>query len=352
MSDLSSDLSRFLVLVPWLAQSEDGVPAAEVCARLGVTQAELAKLVDQVAFVGTPDGSPDELVDLYLEGDRLHVALPQQFTRAPRFTADELLALLMVLAPLRSAPVPTLSREAEALAVRLLELGSERARALVAAVDDAVFSEGERSEEEAHLALLEQAVREHRVCDAEYYTAGRDALSQRQLHPMLLIERRGAWYVVDDQHKTFKVARFKRLAPSDARFTPPAGFDHERYVHGELFVPFVDAGDGALGAVAGKGALGSSLGAGPGTGALGGPADAGQGVAEPGAADEPLLRLSVRGRPRLGRGGATARLFSFIRREGGDVVLEGPAHEREAFLGETKALLARYEFEKDGHGQG
>ena len=42
---------------------------------------------------------------------------------------------------------------------------------------------------------LEQAVREHRVCDAEYYTAGRDALSQRQLHPMLLIERRGAWYL-------------------------------------------------------------------------------------------------------------------------------------------------------------
>mgnify|MGYP000479316547 CR=1 FL=1 len=90
-----------------------------------VTRA-LAKLVDQVAFVGTPDGTPDELVDLYLEGDRLHVALPQQFTRAPRFSPDEMLALLMVLAPLRNAPVPGLAREADALAERLLSLGSSR----------------------------------------------------------------------------------------------------------------------------------------------------------------------------------------------------------------------------------
>ena len=61
---------------------------AEVCERLGVEPRALAKLVDQVAFVGTPDGTPDELVDLYIEGDRLHVALPQQFTRAPRFSPD------------------------------------------------------------------------------------------------------------------------------------------------------------------------------------------------------------------------------------------------------------------------
>jgi proteasome accessory factor C len=322
MSDLSSDLGRFLVLVPWLAQSDDGVPVDEVCARLDVTSAQLAKLVDQVAFVGTPDGSPDELVDLYLEGDRLHVALPQQFTRAPRFSADELLALLLVLAPLRNAPVPTLAREAEALAGRLLELGSERARALVSAVDDAVFSEGERSEEAAHLAVLERAVREHLVCDAEYYTAGRDALSQRQLLPMLMIERRGAWYVVDEQHKTYKVARFKQLAARDLRFTPPPSFDHARYLRGELFAPFVDHPRAIAADTASE---------------------------QPG---EDLLRLRVRGQLRHGRAGATARLWSFIRREGGDVVLEGPAHERDAFLDETRALLARYECERDGHGQG
>lgn len=326
MSDLASDLGRFLVLVPWLAQSEDGVPVAEVCARLGIHASELAKLVDQVAFVGTPEGTPDELVDLYLEGDRLHVALPQQFTRAPRFSADELLALLMVLAPLRSAPVPALAREAEALAHRLLELGSERGRQLVAPVDDAVFTEGERSEEAEHLAQLERAVRKHLVCATEYYTAGRDALSQRTLHPMLLIERRGAWYVVDEQHKTFKVARMKALTVTEQRFVPPAGFDHERYLRGELFEPFVeDTSAAALPTSDATGTDGSERG---------------------------LLRLRVRGQLRHSRAGATARLRSWIRREGGDVVLEGPTQERDAFLHETRALLARYESEKDGHGQG
>lgn len=308
MADLTGDLGRFLVLVPWLAQHPDGVPVSEVCERLGIEPRALGKLVDQVAFVGTPDGTPDELVDLYLEGDRLHVALPQQFTRAPRFSPEEMLALLMVLAPLRHAPVPGLAHEAEALAERLLTLGSERARELAARVDDAVFAEGERTEEHEHLVLLERAVREHWVCDAEYYTAGRDALSERRLSPMALIEQRGAWYVVAADHKTFKVERFKRVALRDEHFVPPAGFDVEEYLRGGLFAPGTpDARDGL----------------------------------------EVVLDLRVRGERRPFGASATARVFSWLRAQGGEAVLLSPARERDAFLDETKALLGRYEEKRE-----
>jgi predicted DNA-binding transcriptional regulator YafY len=313
VADLTGDLGRFLVLVPWLAQHPDGVPVNEVCERLGIERRALGKLVDQVAFVGTPDGTPDELVDLYMEGERLHVALPQQFTRAPRFSPEEMLALLLVLAPLRNAPVPGLASDAEALAERLLALGSERARELAARVDDVVFAEGELTEQHEHLRLLERAVREHRVCEAEYYTAGRDALSERRLHPMALIEQRGAWYVVADDHKTFKVERFKRVALSEATFTPRVGFDASRYTRDGLF---------------------------------------GAGAGDVRDTSEVALQLRVRGEARPFGASATARVFSWLRAQGGEAVLEGPLPARQAFLGETRALLGRYDVKKDGHEQG
>ena len=42
MADLTGDLGRFLVLVPWLAQHPDGVPVNEVCERPGMTSGACA----------------------------------------------------------------------------------------------------------------------------------------------------------------------------------------------------------------------------------------------------------------------------------------------------------------------
>ena len=318
MSSVPADLQRFLFLVPWLAQRPDGVPLGEVCARLDVTDAALHKLIERVAFVGTPDGTPDELVDLYVEGDRLFVALPQHFVRAPRFSPEEMLALLVVLAPLRDAPVPRLAEEAGTLMDRLRALASDRAEALARAVDDRVRAEGEGLEAPETLATLERAVRERRVCEIDYYTASRDTLSTRQLRPLALIERRGAWYAIGDDEKTFKVERVKRVAILDERFEPPEGVDLTPYRRGELFAwERVSEAEAATEAA-------------PGGDAIEGWATFREGDAirrwptwRGGRARNPSLRAWVRGRR-------------------GDVAWLEPTEERDAFLDETRALLARY----------
>ena len=64
-------LRRLLAMVPWLAR-QDGPSVAEVCARFGITAAELqADLELLTLYVGVPPYTPDGLFDLSIEGDRV-----------------------------------------------------------------------------------------------------------------------------------------------------------------------------------------------------------------------------------------------------------------------------------------
>ena len=212
MSQLPDDMARFLFLVPHVAARPAGVPLDELAELLSLSSAATRRLLERVAFVGAPDGSPDEMVDVALQGDRVRVTLPQGFERPPRFRVEETLALLAALAPLRDAGPPTLRQEAAALAARLLELASQRASALGTVLTDGVREAGEGLEDPAHLQTLEVAVSEGLPVPGEYYTAGRDALSARRLRPVGLLQIRGAWYAVDAGGKVFKVERFRALA--------------------------------------------------------------------------------------------------------------------------------------------
>lgn len=222
MSSLPDDLSRFLFLVPYVAQREDGVAVEELCEHLSCTAGELHRLIERCALVGTPDGGPDEMVEIYLEGDRVHVALPQRFVRPPRFAVEETLALLVALAPLRKSALPSVRERAERLTGRLVELAGERAASL-APLLGRVTIHADGSENPSVLRVLEEAVRDQRAIDAEYYTAGRDALGRRTLHPVALVQARGEWYCVADDGKTYKVERFRHAALRAERFeaTPP-----------------------------------------------------------------------------------------------------------------------------------
>ena len=298
MSKLPDDLTRFLFLVPHVAQHPDGVPVADLCEQLSCTPAQLRRLVERVAMVGAPDGGPDELVEIYLEGDRVHVALPQRFTRPPRFTVDEMLALLLALAPLREAALPTLRERAGALTDRLLEVAGEHAGEVAPALVSRLVIQGDGDESPAHLRDLEIAVRERRVLDAEYYTAGRDVLGRRRLAPVGLLQVRGEWYAVGDDGKTFKVERFRELALTDETFEPPA-IDLEairrRLVRGQLEGRLEEA------------------------------------------------RLRVGGEERPWPTASTHALRRTVRAHRGAAELLAPAAERQALIDETRALLARYE---------
>lgn len=236
MSAVDDDAARFLFLVPYVAARSEGVPVDELCEMLSVDVESLSRLLERVCMIGAPDGSPDELVDVYLDCGRVHVALPQRFTRPPRFTAEELIVLMLTLSPLKDSALPGLSAQAAALAERLVSVASGSARRVAAAVDRGVFVRDERSEDPEHLSVLERAVAEHRVVEGEYYTASRDELTTRRLEPCALVSHRGAWYLVDSTEKLFKVERLRKIGLLDETFDPPAGLDLETYRRDVLYL--------------------------------------------------------------------------------------------------------------------
>ena len=225
MSSLPDDLARFLFLVPFVARRKRGVPIAELEEVLSMSRAALHQLLERVSTVGAPEGSPDELVEIYIEGDRVFVHLAQNFTAPPKFRVEELLALLYALAPLRASDLPALREDARALSRKLASLASEGAGDLAERAERQIHVLNASDDAPEILHALERAVREHLAIDVDYWVASRDELTVRTLEPIGLIQRQTAWYLVDLSGKTFKVERFRRVEITEVSFDEPVELD-------------------------------------------------------------------------------------------------------------------------------
>ena len=73
-SDPRERLRRVLFLVPY-AVRHPGIPVKDLARRCGCTEKELLEDLDFLLEVGSPPFAPDDFLDLYVEGDRVFVAL-------------------------------------------------------------------------------------------------------------------------------------------------------------------------------------------------------------------------------------------------------------------------------------
>ena len=86
-------LGRILAIVPWIA--EQGSPLiADVCARFDLTPDELMEDLAVVPMVGLHPYTPDTLIELVVDDDRVSIQYGNFFERPLRLTQDEALVLL------------------------------------------------------------------------------------------------------------------------------------------------------------------------------------------------------------------------------------------------------------------
>src|SRR3546814_20439383 len=102
-------MQRMLALVPGVA-AHDGPTVAEICARFGITEAELAADLEVVWLVGLPPYTPDAPIDVVQEGDRVWIHYADVFATPQRLTPDQAVALLTAGASVLALPGAEIGR--------------------------------------------------------------------------------------------------------------------------------------------------------------------------------------------------------------------------------------------------
>lgn len=311
-ADPHDRLRRVLFLVPY-AVRHPGIPVRELAKRCGCTEKEILEDLDFLLEVGSPPFAPDDFLDLYVEGDRVFVALHQSFSRPPRFTESEAAAL--------AAAAQALGGEGRERVVKALRESVPRDRR--ASFDELVgrIYAGSPPGKDSILGKIQRAIAERREVRLTYHSASRDAESERTVRPWTLAQRLGHWYLYGHDSERgkalpFRVDRIRECGVTDQKFEAPA---EGELAKARLFS--VASGDPIrirLGPVAAAWALSR-----PGVRAVK-DTDRGGAVVEVSGVDEAW---------------ATRFALSF----GGDAEVIGPPAARRHFADAVRRALARYE---------
>jgi proteasome accessory factor C len=215
--DARDRLRRVLFLVPY-AVKHPGIPVKELARRCAVSEAELLEDLDFLLGVGCPPFAPDDFLDLYVEGDRVYVALHQSLTRPPRFTESEAAAL--------AAAARALGGDGAAKAVAALRESVPRDRRKgFDELADRIYA-GSPPAPNSILGKLQRAIAERREVRLRYFTASRQEEKERAVRPYTLAQRFGHWYLFGHDAARgkaipFRVDRIRDVTVADVRFEPP-----------------------------------------------------------------------------------------------------------------------------------
>ena len=310
-SDPHERLRRVLFLVPY-AVRHPGIPVKDLARKCGVGEKELLEDLDFLLGVGCPPFAPDDFLDLYVEGDRVHVALHQRFSRPPRFTESEAAAL--------AAAAQALGGEGKDRALEAIRECVPRDRR--GSFDELVgrIYAGSPPARDSVLGRLQRAIAGRREVRLRYYTATRDAESERTVRPWTLAQQLGHWYLYGydlarGKPLAFRLDRIRECAVGDTSFDPPTD---AQLAGARLFSdPMGEPIRVRLGALAAAWALSR-----PGLKLVERTADRGAVVEIPGASDDWATRFAL----------------SF----GGEAEVVAPASARRHFQETVRRALARY----------
>jgi proteasome accessory factor C len=202
---------RMLAIVPWVAAHDEGVPIDEICERFDVDRDRLMDDLGTASMVGVAPYTPDLMIEVLVEDDRVWIVLPMAFDRAFRLTPDEGLALLAAGSSLLAMAATSDSADAGPLASALAKI----AGLLDVDPDDALRIELGRADSET-LAALRSAIADHRQVELDYYSFGRDDHAVRLVDPARLWSDAGQWYLSGYCHlaaddRVFRLDRIRDL---------------------------------------------------------------------------------------------------------------------------------------------
>lgn len=237
---IAQRMSRILTMIAYVRRRPEGVPIKELAGYLGCSEEDVASDINAALLCGAPPYQPSDYVNAGIEGGRVFMSFADHIPRPVALTLQEGMALL---AALRSLPVGVAKQETiAALRAKVSGLFFGGNKRKLREVGRRIRLGGRPPAHGAALKLLEEAAEKGEEVRMEYYTASRNAMTERELRPYGLVEHGGVWYVVGwcmmrDKELPFRVDRIRRVEKTGQRFEPPKNFDLGRYAADEMFFP-------------------------------------------------------------------------------------------------------------------
>lgn len=217
-------LARLLSVIPWVAEQPDGALIDDIVERYAYPRPQLLDdLQDVVFFVGVHPFTPDSLIEVELSEDRVHIRYADWFSRPLRLSAEDGARLLTagrsVLPLAETATDPDTADAASPLLRALTKLGTALGEGASAAVDVRLGHAPADT-----IGQLRDALARRVQIDLDYYTYGRDELTERRVEPGRLFSDQGNWYLSGWCHRAhdervFRVDRIRSVATTDEPVT-------------------------------------------------------------------------------------------------------------------------------------
>jgi len=241
MSSLALDrIRRCLAMVP-LIRARPGIRMADLASMFGVREAEIrADIHEVLTLCGVPPYLPHNYFVFQIEGDRVRIRFAEHLKRPVHLTLQEALAIVLALGGVGSGRVPPFGDAAARLREKIRRLLKQGDREVVDALGRSVA--GRRAPEPVleTVARLKEAMARNVAARIVYYTAGRDAVTEREIEPYGLVDHRGVWYVVArdslrGRELPFRVDRIRTVTLTEREYLVPDDFTAERYRRQEMY---------------------------------------------------------------------------------------------------------------------
>lgn len=177
---LSLRLARLLNMVPYFV-ANPGITKVEAAAELGVTVAQLTADLEQLWVCGLPGYGPGDLIDLSFEEETVDVTFSAGIDRPLRLTSTEATALLIALRALGELPG---TADPSSVQGAIAKIESAAGVAAGGVVTPATV---EPEDERPVVSTVRSAVRRGHALDITYFSASRDAVTQRVVDPIRVV---------------------------------------------------------------------------------------------------------------------------------------------------------------------
>jgi proteasome accessory factor C len=188
-------LRRLLAILVHLARVGEA-DLAEVAERFSIGEEELVHELELAACCGVPPYTPDALIELFVDGDKVVAQQLREFGRPQRLTPDEGFVLAAAARALLSVP----GADAEGL----LRSALGKLEASLGSAPLAV-----EIDQPEHLQVVQEAARACERLEIEYFSSSAIAPGRRQVDPYQVVLREGRWYVDGWCHSAGGLRRFQ-----------------------------------------------------------------------------------------------------------------------------------------------